>query len=307
MRSLSPIWLALLSLGACRCGEPAPERAWEVGAPLDELPRAAPGSLADFVPGGPPLFVLVERPDEVLRLAHGEARLLRAFDPLLLAGLAVSDAGATARALRQRLNDLSRKPFPEASLEVFLDGPLALGAREGPRGSTDLLVVKRLSAAAKASWEMAQMLQAVSPTLREVRVERYRGVPLRKVLVDDRRRVTYFLLRDLLVGGTSDEWVKESLDLALGGEAPKASGQVAVKAALREEKGAPLWAVVDTDALRAEPGRPGAASLALAQTSWARLSLHAGKGLSLTVAPSGARDVLHRGHWPRRLPQRQGG
>jgi len=68
--------LALLALGACRCGEPAPERAWEVGAPLDELPRAAPGSLADFVPGGPPLFVLVERPDEVLRLAHGEAWLL---------------------------------------------------------------------------------------------------------------------------------------------------------------------------------------------------------------------------------------
>lgn len=286
--------LALCALcalaGSCRCGEPAPERVFEVGVPLQEIPSAGPGGLVDFVPAGAPLVVAIERPAEVLALIRAEPRLTRALDREVLANLALSDAGATARALRQRLNELSTLSVPEAGLDALLDGPLVVAARTGP-GHTDVLLVKRLSQEAKASWQAARMLQAVSASLREVRVERYRGFPLRKVLVGERRRITYVLLRDLLVAGTSDEWVKASLDLALGGPGERASARPALRAALSEERGAPLVAVVDAEALRAEPGGSGPAAVALTQLRWLRATLVPKKGLVLAALPLSPRPA----------------
>ncbi|MGC4115579.1 MAG: hypothetical protein QM765_13440 [Myxococcales bacterium] len=283
------VGVACAFLGACRCGEPPPERVWEVGVPLGEVPPAGPGTLVDFVPAGAPLLVSVERPTEVLAQMRADPRLARAFDREVLANLALSDAGATARALRQRLSELSTLNVPDSSLEALLDGPLVLAARAGP-GHTDVLLLKRLSPQAKASWQAAQMLQAVSASLREVRVERYRGFPLRKVLVGERRRITYVLLRDLLVAGTSDEWVKASLDLALGGPGERAGTRPAIRAALAEERGAPLFAVVDAEALRSEPGGPGAATVALSQLAWLRASLVPNRGLTLAALPVAPRS-----------------
>lgn len=288
------VTLALL-LAACRCGEPVPERAWEVGAPLRDVPAAASDALAELIPAGAPLFVYVERPAEVVRLIRSDPRLARALDPRVLADLALSDVGATARAVRQRFNDLSRLPISGTGAEALLDGPLALAARVGPSG-TDVLLAKRLSPQAKASWELAQMLQSVAPSLREVRVERYRGFPLRKVLVDDRRRISYFVLRNLLVAGTSDAWVKDALDLALGAAAPRAAGQPAIRLALSETRGLPLVAVVDADALRSEPGRPGLPTAALAETAWLRIALRPGAGLLVSLAPWSARPLVPAAH-----------
>jgi hypothetical protein len=274
--------LAALTAG-CRCGEPPTERAFEVGAPLEDMPRASAGALASFVPAPAPVFIISERPAALLAQMALAPRLKPLADPRVLADLALSNPGATARAVRQRLNELSRLPTG-VEATALLDGPFALAAREGP-GDPDILLLKRLSPAAAASWHAARMLQAVHPSHNEVRAERYRGLPLRKVLVDEKRRLTYALLRDLLVAGTSDTWVKQSLDLALGA-APKglvtASSQPAVAAALRDDAGANLTALVDADALRAEAGKPGLSSLALAQLAWLRL----------TVSPSGALRLL---------------
>ncbi len=247
------------------------------------MPRARAGALASLVPAPAPIFIASERPTALLAQMALAPRLRPLADPRVLADLALSNPGATARAVRQRLNELSRLPTG-VEATALLDGPFVLAAREGP-GDPDILLLKRLSPAAAASWRAARMLQAVHPAHNEVRAERYRGLPLRKVLVDERRRLTYALLRDLLVAGTNDTWVKQSLDLALG-VAPSAqltaSHQPAVAAALRDDTRANLTALIDADALRAEGGKPGLASLALAQLAWLRL----------TVSPSGALRLL---------------
>ncbi len=274
--------LALLALGACRCGDPAPERAWEVGVPLSEMPAAASGELASFVPAGAPFLLVVRDPLRLLSQIRAAPRLAGFSAAEVLSELALSDSGATARALRQRLNELSRLPLPAVDLSSLLDGPLALAGREGP-SRPEFLVVKRLSPAAQASWQLGQMLQAVQPTSREVRVERYRGLPLRKVLLDQRQRLTYFVLRDLLVAGTSDDWVKESADLALGEHRASAEQQPAFRAALAETRAAILTAAVDAEALRAEPGRPGLATLALSQLRSLRLALASSGTLELSL------------------------
>jgi hypothetical protein len=274
--------LALLAWD-CRCGGTGAGRAYEVGAPLEDMPRAKPGPLAALVPAPAPVFVFSDRPGELLRQIRAAPRLRPLADPHVLQDLALSGAGATARALRQRLSELSRLPTA-VDAAALLDGPLALAARAGP-GDPDLLFLKRLGPGAAASWRAAQMLQAVRPSHTEVRVERYRGLPLRKVLVDEGRRLTYAVLKDLLVAGTSDAWVKQSLDLALSEAGPgalTAQQQPAIAAGLSSGAQAALTAIVDADAVRAEPGKPGLAALALAQVAWLRL----------TVERSGALRVL---------------
>jgi hypothetical protein len=235
-----------------------------------------------LVPARVPFLLAIEKPAELAALIRSSPRLAGLADQRVLAELALSDAGATARALKQRLNDLSRAPFLGADPLSLLDGPLVIAARQG-RGNPDVLLVKRLSPKARASWQLASMLQAVSASLREVRVERYRGLPLRKVLVDARRRLTYVVLRDLLIAGTSDTWVKESLDLALGDAAPSAASQDSVKTAFLEERDALSFALVDAEVLRSEPGRPGPFTLALAQARWLRLAASPKGLLQLTL------------------------
>ena len=273
----------LLALSACTCGEPATERAYEVGAAVKELPGSHQSSLAAMVPAPVALFVAMDSPTQALAAMRGSPRVAALFSPALLDAVALSDAGATTRALRMRLGELSQLPLPESSLSSLLDGPLVVAARTG-KLEPDFLLVKRLAPRIAASWKLAQVLQGVHPALSEVRVERYRGLPLRKVLLDSRRRLTYFVLRDLLVAGTSDEWVKQSLDLALGGVGAAASGQEAVRSALSEGKGAALLAVVDSEELRGGGGKASLGALLLAQTRWARAMLWPGRPLQLSLS-----------------------
>ncbi len=295
---------------ACRCGGAGEERAYEVGAPLDDMPQSKPGALAGFVPAPAPVFLIADRPATLLQQIRASPRLRPLADPNVLQDFALSSAGATARALRQRLSELSRLPAA-VDAAALLDGPVALAARTGP-GDPDLLLLKRLSPAASASWRAAQMLQAVRPSHTEVRVERYRGLPLRKVLVDERRRLTYAVLKDLLVAGTSDAWVKQSLDLALGAAGPgarTAQDQAAVAAALSSGASAALVAVVDAEAVRAEPGKPGLAALALSQIAWLRLTVEPAGALRLAAARTLALSPAARGAsaLERFLPRRVSG
>lgn len=280
--------LALLAW-ACRCGDTGAGRAFEVGAPLEDMPRSKHGPLAALVPAPAPVFVFSDRPAVLLQQIRSAPRLRPLADSRVLQDLALSGAGATARALRQRLSELSRLPAA-VDVAALLDGPLALAVRAGP-GNPDLLFLKRLGPGAAASWRAAQMLQAVRPSHTEVRVERYRGLPLRKVLVDEGRRLTFAVLRDLLVAGTSDAWVKQSLDLALseaGPGAPTAQQQPAIAAGLASGAQAALTAIVDADAVRDEPGRPGLAALALAQVAWLRLTVEKSGALRILASRSQA-------------------
>jgi hypothetical protein len=256
----------------CHCSEPPTERAYEVGVALKDLPQSKLAALASIVPAPAEAYVAVEDPARALKTLRTSSAFAQLASGPVLESLALSDSGATVRALRQRLLDLSQIPLPEAGLPALLDGPLALAIRTAGR-DTELLVVKRLAPRLSTSWKLAQMLQSVHASLREVRVERYRGLPLRKVLLDSRRRLTYFVLRDLLVVGTSDAWVKRSLDLALGSPVESIAGRAAVRAALADSQGGLAFAVLDTEAMGAVPGRPGLASLALVQTRWVRATL----------------------------------
>ena len=64
-------WLgpwALCLVGACRCGASVPERVYEVGVPLGEMPTAVAAGLADLVPKGSPFLLVAERPSDVVKL-----------------------------------------------------------------------------------------------------------------------------------------------------------------------------------------------------------------------------------------------
>src|SRR5207244_10097728 len=100
--------------------------------------------LAELVPG--PALLYAESPDPRALAAALQATAW--YPALARAGaadaLAQSRTAATALALAQRLNDLSRSPIGEEALADLLDGPLAMAARAAPRGGFDALLIKAL-------------------------------------------------------------------------------------------------------------------------------------------------------------------
>lgn len=282
-RSLRWVSVGLMvSLGACRCGEdPSRPHAYDVGVPLDELPRSAVKAALDVVP---PDALAVAETTNLRDLVHAAAATPEATAVAragILEVLAVTRAGSTLSALAQRLNDLSRAPMGEEILDGVLDGPVTLAVRPGAHGSLDVLAVKPLPISAKTALRFATMLEGVHPSAQQVRVERHRGIPIRHLRLDAERTLYYFVLRDLLVLGTELGWVTIALDRALG-DAHAAGLSPALVQARTRCAGALGYAIIDAQEARDVPAL-GLGGRALAGWQWAALRYSTASGLELGV------------------------
>jgi hypothetical protein len=218
-------WLALVALaGACRCSRPKVEQPVELGTPVGNLPGVHVEPLAAIVPGPVLLYAEAADPAGLIArlLAHPRFVALQKTD--LWRELSFTDAGAAVLTLRQRVADLARVPLGDAGLRGLFDGSAAIAIRPGAHGRYEWLIVKSVAPRLRAALELASMLQSVRASEAEVRVERYRGLPLRKLRLSENERAAYYVLRDRLVIGSDEAWVKGSLDLASGDRgAPAAS------------------------------------------------------------------------------------
>lgn len=271
IRPARSLALGLVLLGAapaCRCGEPAGPRAYDVGVPLGDLPRAHAAALEDLVPGPVLLYAEAQNARELAQVAEQSAW----FQSLQKGGgaqaLALSGPAATLTALAQRLNDLSRTPIGEEALSGMLDGPLALAVRAPPRGGFELLLVKSVTPAASSALKLAQMLEAVHASAQEVVVERHEGLPVRALRLDASRRLYYVVLRDRLLLATDAAWLNESLELALGRSQP--APRPSLKAVRASAPDARALAVVDAT-LAQKSAALGASGRALSGLSWLAL------------------------------------
>ena len=260
--------LLLLASGACRCGEGAGPRAYDVGVPLADLPGAQPAALSGAVPG--PVLLYAEAADG--RALARDVQESAWFTALQKSGgdraLALSGAGATLTALAQRLNDLSRSPIGDEALGDLLDGPLAMAVRPRARGGFDVLVLKSVSASQQGALKLAQMLEAVHPSASSLRVDRHRGLPVRALRVDGTHQLYYVVLRDRLLLASDDAWLKAALDVALGyARAVEQPAVRAVQAQSNHDKG---FAALDVDVALRSPSL-GTGARALAGPAWVGL------------------------------------
>ncbi|MBS2029080.1 MAG: hypothetical protein JST54_14350 [Deltaproteobacteria bacterium] len=255
----------LLASGACRCGEGAGPRAYDVGVPLADLPGAQPAALSAAVPG--PVLLYAETADgrALARQVQESAWFLALQKSGSDRALALSGAGATLTALAQRLNDLSRNPIGDEALGDLLDGPLAVAVRPRARGGFDLLVLKSVSASQQGALKLAQMLEAVHPSASALRVDRHRGLPVRALRVDGTHQLYYVVLRDRLLLASDDAWLKAALDVALGQAA--ATEQPAVHAVQSQAAHDRGFAAIDTEVALRSPSL-GTGARALAGLSW---------------------------------------
>lgn len=259
--------LALVALlGGCRCGDAPEPRAYDVGVPLEDLPRAQASALAELV-AGPVLLYAQASDGRALQAALTATAPVQALARSgALSSLTLSGPASAVSALVQRLNDLSRSPIGDEAILDLLEGPLALGVRTGPRG-VEVLLAKSLSPRAQGALRLAQMLEAVHPSTTELRVERHLGLPVRTLRLQGGRRLAYVVLRDRLLLSTDGGWLLQALDVALGARPPSPPSSTS---AMRSLAAASAFAVLDA-AEANRSGQLGALSRALSGLDWLAL------------------------------------
>jgi hypothetical protein len=116
------------------------------------------------------------------------------------------------------------------------------------------LLIERLRMEAQPALELARALNAVHPAGQDVEVERYLGIPLRKVRVGAAQWICYFVLADRLAVGSDLGVLKRSLKRALAGEGASAADQPLLKRAETAGMGGGLGAAFDGELSVGAPG-----------------------------------------------------
>lgn len=255
--------IAISLLAACRCERPAAEHQAETRTPVTALPGSRVTALAALVPTPVMLYAQADDPAGLAARALEQPRVAALRKTELWRELAVTDAGAALATLRQRLSELAHFPLGELAVRGLTDGPAALALRPGTRGRIEWLAVKAIDARLAAAVELARALQSVPASEAEVRVERYRGLPLRKVRLSKTERGAYYVLRDRVVLGSDEAWVKASVDLATGEPGESAAGLEPVAGALaRQDQTSSASTGSPDSSLRFSTGQPGLGAFA---------------------------------------------
>jgi hypothetical protein len=191
---------------------------------LSKLPRQADAPLCSLIPG--PSLALVAFHDPLRDLEKGLAS--PAGEALRKSGL-LDDFVAVSwierlQALRNRLSEDSLQPLPD--LESLLEGPAALGIiGTDPGQAVGLVLVRRLTAGEERSLQFARALNAVHASGQDVEVERFLGIPLRRIRIGAAHWLSYYVLADRLVVSNDQNLLKRSARLALTREGVAASDQ----------------------------------------------------------------------------------
>jgi hypothetical protein len=231
------------------------------------------------------------------------------------------------QALRNRLSEEIRQPLPD--LDALLDGPVVLGILPGdPDRPASFILVEGVRAEARPALEFARALNAVHAAGQDVEVERYLGIPVRRVRVGASQWLSYYVLADRLAVSNDSRVLKRSLDLALSREGVSAADQPLLRKAEADGANGELGAAFDGEMQgrthgtqpRSGSGREaplGVRSLSLAGPAlvgdldpelWApekvALELSADSGLLLSASGLGLRAAWQRAR-PRSLPDAQ--
>lgn len=195
------------------------ERGWPLGSDLRGLPRA----------GSQPLLALVPPQASAVVAVSNAAATLRAWEATPLwqqaeaAGLFGGELSALPpverwQALQERLAELARVPLPGAGAwsRALLDAPAVLAwlPGKGEERAGALLYVASLDEKVGGLWALAQVLNAVRPSGRDVELARVSGLAVRQVAFGE-GHLFYALLADRLLIATDPQLIAAAVSLAL--------------------------------------------------------------------------------------------